>query len=151
MFANTAFSVTGSAKPMSRLVTTNARCRRSRLLVTSGRASTRRWRRSMPNCKRICTTSRSLSATSKDRSGCGRETFGRCGISAFHPIYLFLLFPFFFVCKLQPCWTPLVLAEDSYNVLVPLLSRGFSFSSTPHLRELFPFGLVRCSISLPLL
>lgn len=59
------FSVTGSAKPMSRLVITNARCRRSRLLVTSGRASTRRWRRSIPNCKRICTTSRSLSATSK--------------------------------------------------------------------------------------
>lgn len=90
--ANSVSFVAGSAKPMSRLVTTNARCRRSSLLGTSGRASTRRWRRSIPNCKRTCTTSRSLSATfKKNWSGYGRESFGTYGI---HPFIQYTAFIF---------------------------------------------------------
>jgi DNA repair ATPase RecN len=49
-----------SAKLMSRLVTTNARCRPSNRLVMSGKASMRRWPRSTPSCRRIFTTWRSL-------------------------------------------------------------------------------------------
>lgn len=56
---------TGSAKPTLRPATTSARCRPSRRSATSGRPSTRRWPRSTPSCRRICTTSRSPSATFK--------------------------------------------------------------------------------------
>lgn len=55
----------GSAKPMSRLATTSARCRHWRRSATSGSPSTRIWPRSTPNCRRTCTTSRSPSATFK--------------------------------------------------------------------------------------
>lgn len=44
------------ARPTSRPATTNARCRRSRRLVISGRPNTRIWQRSMPSCRRNCTS-----------------------------------------------------------------------------------------------
>lgn len=55
----------GCVKPMSRRVTTNARCRLWRLPGTSGRASTKRCRRSMRSYRKSCTTSRCPSATSR--------------------------------------------------------------------------------------
>lgn len=80
----------GSAKPTSRLATTNARCRLSKRLVTSGRASTRRWRRNTPSCRRICTTSRSPSAMFKKEMA---PRPGRCWIQPF-PKYTFTLLSF---------------------------------------------------------
>lgn len=81
----------GSAKPTSRLATTNARCRLSKRPVTSGRASTRRWRRNTPSCRRICTTSRSPSAMFKKEMA---PRPGRCWISAFSPNILSPLLSF---------------------------------------------------------
>lgn len=57
--------VVDSVKPTSRPAITSVRSRPSNPLATSGKASTRRWPRSMPNYRRISTTSRCLSATSK--------------------------------------------------------------------------------------
>lgn len=61
----------GSAKPTSKPATTSARCRHSRQNAISGSPSMRRWRRSTRSCRRICTTSRSPSATFRCRNTLG--------------------------------------------------------------------------------
>jgi hypothetical protein len=72
------------AKPTLRLAITNARYRLWKPLVISGRASMRRWPRSMLSCRRISTTWRSLSATCKVNPA-HRRTLGKILDPAFVP------------------------------------------------------------------
>jgi uncharacterized phage infection (PIP) family protein YhgE len=70
-FVLTSLRSLGSAKPTSRPATTSARCRHSRQNAISGSPSTRRWRRSTRSCRRICTNSKSPSATFRCRKTWG--------------------------------------------------------------------------------